>query len=295
MRVRIIFSLKNKGSFLPFHHQYILAQFIKGLIVKGGEEKFYNYNYYSFSGLKGQTKVSRSGLHYYSSYVTLVLSCPEEEFIDYLLKQVFELPKIELGNLIIVPEFTELEEEPELDEAPKYLCISPLVIIQPSFNDESGKRFISPDSDEFSDLLYESTLSRMEKSGWYTPEQLTSFFKFQLVPDMVYINRLKEQQKKFARIYSVFDMDVKYEVRGYTFPFTLYAAKEVQDFVFRCGLGTFAHKGFGMLDIANSNPTNRTTPYKFKRQRVEREKVERPEQERPEREKFVPDTPATEE
>ena len=106
----------------------------------------------------------------------------------------------------------------------------------------------------------------MEKSGWFTPEQMESFYKFQVVPDMVYVNKLKEQQKKFARIYAVYDMDVKYEVRGYTLPFTLYAAPEVQDFVFKCGLGAFTHKGFGMLDLANHPSGVRTTTYKFKRE-----------------------------
>jgi len=266
VRVRLIFSLKNKGSFLPFHHQYILAQFLKGLIVKGGKEEFYNYNFFNFSGLKGQTKVSRSGLHYYSSLVTLVLSSQSEEFIDYLLEQVFATSKIELGNLILSPEYTELEAEPILEVSNKFVCISPLVLITPAFNEEAGKRFINPDSDEFSDLLYESTLTRMEKSGWYSPEQMESFFKFQVVPDMVYVNKLKEQQKKFARIYAVYDLDVKYEVRGYTLPFTLYAAPEVQDFVFKCGLGAFTHKGFGMMDLATHPADNKTTPYKFKRE-----------------------------
>lgn len=266
MRIRLIFSLKNKGTYLPFHHQYILAQFLKGLIVKGGNEEFFNYNYFNFSGLKGQTKVSRSGLHYYSSLVTLVLSSPNEEFMDYLLEQVFATPKIELGNLILSPEYTELESEPQLETSNKFVCISPLVLLTPAFNDESGKRFINPDTDEFSDLLYESTLTRMERSGWYTQEQMESFYKFQVVPDMNYVNKLREQQKKFARIYSVYDMDVKYEVRGYTLPFTLYAAPEVQDFVFKCGLGAFTHKGFGMLDLANHATVQRTTPYKFKRE-----------------------------
>ncbi len=251
---------------MPFHHQYILAQFLKGLIVKGGKEEFYNYNFFNFSGLKGQTKVSRSGLHYYSSLVTLVLSSQSEEFIDYLLEQVFATSKIELGNLILSPEYTELEAEPILEVSNKFVCISPLVLITPAFNEEAGKRFINPDSDEFSDLLYESTLTRMEKSGWYSPEQMESFFKFQVVPDMVYVNKLKEQQKKFARIYAVYDLDVKYEVRGYTLPFTLYAAPEVQDFVFKCGLGAFTHKGFGMMDLATHPADNKTTPYKFKRE-----------------------------
>jgi CRISPR-associated endoribonuclease Cas6 len=51
----------------------------------------------------------------------------------------------------------------------------------------------------------------------------------------------------------MFDSDIRYEVRGYTFPFTLYAAPLVQQFVFENGLGQVAHKGFGMIDVAGHN------------------------------------------
>ncbi len=268
MRVRIIFKLKNKGSFLPFHHQFILAQFIKGVIVKGGDEKYVNYPFYNFSGLKGQTKVSRSGLHYYSNLVTLVLSAQDKEFVDYVLGLIFEFDTISLGNLEIVPMSTEVETQPELTEESKFICISPTVPVKSTFSGVEGKRFIMPETDEFSDLLYDSTMQRMEASGMYTPEQIESFSKFQVVPDMEYLNKLRAKEKKFARIYSVFDMDVKYEARGYTLPFKLYAAKEVQDFVFNCGLGQYTYKGFGMLDLANVNPVGRSKAYTFKKEGV---------------------------
>jgi len=263
VRVRIIFILKNKGSFVPFHHQFLLAQFVKGIILKGGEKQYKDFAYYNFSGLKGQTKVSRNGLHFYSSRVTLVLSCPDKGFVDYFLKNMFQFPQIEIGNLILIPEGVEKEEYPEINDNMKYICISPLVLLNPSFNDNEGKKFISPETDVFSDMLYESTITRMEQFGVYSPEQLSSFYQFQLVPDKVYLKKIKETQKKFARIYPVYDQDVKYEVRGYTFPFTLYAAKEVQEFVFTCGLGAYTHKGFGMLDIANSDPSKRAEVYEF--------------------------------
>ena len=263
MRVRIIFLLKNRGNHVPFHHQYLLAQMIKGILVRGGNQKYINYGFYNFSGLKGQTKVSRKGLHFYSTKVTLVLSSPNKEFIDYFLTNLFEFEQVEIGNLQIQPESVELEGAVEFGESTKFICISPLVLLSSSFNDSTAKRFIPPETDTFSDLLYESTIARMQKVGIYTEEQITSFYKFQLVPDKNYIARLTAAQKKFARIYPVYDQDVKYEIRGYTFPFTLYAAKEVQEFVFHCGLGQFTHKGFGMLDVANCDPNQRVLKYEF--------------------------------
>jgi len=265
LRVRIIFILKNKGANVPFHHQFLLAQLIKGILIKGGSPEMINYSLYNFSGLKGQTKISRNGLHFYSSRITLVLSCPSKEFIDYFLTNLFKFPQIEIGNLVMIPELVEQEQVPEITDSSKYICISPLVLITPSFNDSEGKRYISPETDPFSDLLYESTMQRMSESGSFTTDQLTSFYKFQVVPDKNYLAKIQENQKKFARIYPVFDQDVRYEVRGYTFPFTLYAAKEVQEFVFTCGMGSFTYKGFGMLDLANSDPSARTTEYKFEK------------------------------
>jgi CRISPR-associated endoribonuclease Cas6 len=93
----------------------------------------------------------------------------------------------------------------------------------------------------------------MVATGKFTTEQIAAFYKFQIVPDADYLQRIQATHKKFARIYPVYDNDVKFEVRGYTFPFTLYAAPEVQRFVYENGLGYFCHKGFGMLDIAHSD------------------------------------------
>jgi CRISPR-associated endoribonuclease Cas6 len=259
LRTRIIFSLKNRGAYVPFHHQYLLAQFIRGLLLFGPDPSFRDYTRFNFSGLKGQTKVSRKGLHFYSSKITLVFSCTDPSFRNYLLAQIFEQKDIVVGNLHLAPDYAEDEPPVKMGEESRFLCISPVVPVMPGFNDERGKRYISPDSDEFSDLLYECTLQRMEASGNYTAEELASFYRFQLVPDVGYLGRMQEAHKKIARIYPLFDNDVKFEVRGYTFPFTLYAAQPVQQFIYENGLGYFCHKGFGMLDMVNSNAARRNS------------------------------------
>jgi CRISPR-associated endoribonuclease Cas6 len=261
LRARIIFSLKNRGAYVPFHHQYLLAQVIKGLLIFGPKKEYSDFNHYNFSGLKGQTKVSRKGLHYYSSKVTLVFASSDETFMEYFIARLFEQKELMVGNLQLVPESVEQESPVSITHESRFLCISPIVVIPASFNDERGKKFVPPDADEFSDLLYESTIARMEAQGNYTAEQLASFYKFQMVADKDYIQRIQETHKKFARIYPLFDNDVKFEVRGYTFPFTLYAAKEVQQFVYENGLGYFTHKGFGMLDVANNDSIQRSTQH----------------------------------
>ncbi len=260
MRVRITFKVRNRGSAVPFHHQHLIAQVIKGLVLTSADDQFKNYNYYSFSGLKGQTKVSRAGLHYNSSRVTVVVSSPSRDFIDFLIGLIFDQPKIEFGPLAVVPEYVDEEVTLDFEESTKFLGISPMVLIPAAFNSEDSKQFIEPGTDEFSDLLFESTVQRMEEYG-VEVERIPKIQKFQVVPDLVYINKIRQSQKKFSRIYSIYDQDVRYEVRGYTFPFTLYAPPEVQEFVFTCGIGLYNNKGFGMLDLANVDPTKRTVSY----------------------------------
>jgi len=235
----------------------LLAQTIKGLVMTGGRKEFANYILYNFSGLKGQIKISRKGLHFYSSRVTLVFSASDKDFLDYLLSVLFEQKELLIGNLQLAPEAVENEDPVSIGDSVKFLCISPVVLLPASFNDESGKRFISPQGDEFSDLLYDSTIARMEVSGKFTPDELAQYYKFQVVPDKDYIERIQASHKKFARIYPLYDTDIKYEVRGYTFPFTLYAPQPVQQFVYEHGLGHFSYKGFGMLDVAHHNTVNK--------------------------------------
>jgi CRISPR-associated endoribonuclease Cas6 len=237
---------------VPFHHQFLLAQTIKGVIMLGKKSEFYGFTQYNFSGLKGQIKISRKGLHFYSSRVTLVFSSSNKIFLDYFIASLFEQKELLIGNLQLVPEATEIEEAVVISDSVKFLCISPIVLLPSSFNDEGSKRFISPHADEFSDLLYDNTIERMNASGRFSEQQMADFYKFQLVADKEYIDRLQASHKKFARIYPLYDSDVKYEVRGYTFPFTLYAPQPVQQFIYENGLGHFSHKGFGMVDVATA-------------------------------------------
>ncbi len=263
MRARIVFLLKNRGAYLPFHHQFLLAQVLKGITLKGGDPKFATFNIYNFSGLKGQTKPSRKGLHYYSTRVTLVVSSLNKDFIDYLLLHMFQLPEIELGGLVLQPEKVEIENLDDVEKSEKFICISPIVLMEPKIMDESSKEFIDPEKDEFSDLVYNVTLQRMENCALFDSDKLSGFNEFQVMPDKAYLDKLNNANKKFSRIYPLFDQDVKFEVLGYTFPFTLYAAPEVKKFVFLNGIGALNHKGFGMIDIANQDPNVRAEAYKI--------------------------------
>lgn len=253
MRVRFVFKLINKGAVLPFHHQNLIRSFLETLI---GKSQHLDQQPFNFSGLKGQTKVGKQGLHYFSKRVTIVMSSSFNNFIKELIELVFEQEQFSLGNLLLVPEFVEEEILPEPETDCKYLCISPIVISH-SDNTFLNKQFVLPTGDEFSDLLYESTMNRMEMSGQYTNEEIATFSKFQVVPDQNYTQRMSARGKKFARIYTISYQNQPLEIRGYTFPLTLYAPKAVQEFVIKNGLGELTQHGFGMLDFVDQEAIKR--------------------------------------
>jgi CRISPR-associated endoribonuclease Cas6 len=262
MRVRIVFNNDNKGGIVPFYHQYLISNLIEEVVLEL-PVKFRTFRSYNFSGLKGQIKVSKEGLQYLSSKVTLVFSCPNQEFIDTFLSGLFKREKIKIGELNLRPDMVEREPEISYMEEMKYVCISPIIVTLPTNSEADTKRFISPFTDEFSDLLYEVTIARMESSGKYESSELSSFYKFQIVPDKEYLAKIKEGDKKFARIYPVYENGQKLELRGYTFPFTLYADKKVHEFIFECGMGALCNRGFGMVDLANHLEKQKTVPYNF--------------------------------
>lgn len=229
--------------------------------MKGNDPRFEQFKLYNFSGLKGQTRVSKSGLEFVSSLATLVFACPSKLFIDYFLKLLFEYPTIDIGNLKLSPTACEVEEKIKFGDEHKFICISPMILRQPSTDDEENKRFIYPDATHFSKLLYHSTIERMRSSGAYSEDKLSSYSEFEIEPDDKYLTRMNNKQKKFARVYPVYYKDIRFEVRGYTLPFKLVAPQEIQDFIFTCGIGALTEMGFGMLDLAHADPKARVEEY----------------------------------
>jgi CRISPR-associated endoribonuclease Cas6 len=262
MRVRIIFNLKNKGAKIHFHHQHLLSKFSQQIMVKC-EPQFRDFKFYNFSGLKGQIKVGNGGLHYLSSKVTLVFSSLNIDFINNFLNVLFALPSVQIGEMELNPENIEIETELVFATSTKYVCISPIVLMNTILHSEESKLFYEPQSDSFSDFLYESTMLRMEKSGLYAEKEIASFNDFQFSPDKDYISKMSSEDKKFSRIYQTYINNDKYDVRGYTLPFTLFAAPEVHNFIFNNGLGALGENGFGMVDVANSDPAQRTIKYEI--------------------------------
>jgi len=263
VRVRVIFLTENIGATVPFHHQYIISRLVKEMVAHN--EEFSGFKQFTFSGIKGQTKVSRDGLQILSSRITIVFSSTNVKFIEFLMSKIFACRKLEIANLRIRPESVEEEELPAFTNKMKYLCISPIILSNPVLEGYDPKKFVLPTTDPFSDLIYESTMVAMDKTGLYSAEKMASFYKFQIVPDMEYLHKIREEEKKIARIYNTYISEAKYEVRGYTLPFTLYAEPEVQEFIFSVGVGTITNEGFGMLDIPVSEGKRGSTPYLVKR------------------------------
>jgi CRISPR-associated endoribonuclease Cas6 len=248
MRVRIIFQLLNQGGFVPFHQQSLLSSFVHDFLPK----ELSSSDTWSFSGLKGQTKVTARGLYYSSQKVTLVFSSPSRKLAEAFIHGIFTAGTFGLAGLELQP-IQVLEEVVSFDNlSEKYICISPLVVLSEGFPEAELKQFIQPSSDGFADLLYESTMSRMEKAGFPAAKpEGDAVFSFQ--PDEEYLKKSRDSDRKFSRVYALEGYGNFNELRGYTLPFYLEAPPEIHQFIFQAGLGEATRFGFGMVDFADRN------------------------------------------
>lgn len=249
MRTRIIFSLKNKGAILPFHHQQLISKLLESLLLSSGQcanikESMLSI---SFSGIKGQTKVGKSGLHYCSNKLTLVISGIDENVLTLIINELFKHKKMMIGKLEVIPEEVIIEDIGLLNVETKYLCISPIIV---SKSETYNTQDIDLFSDLLSDLLYDSVMQKIESLNLFQHHDLNEFSNFQIVVDKEYITKAVKNNKKFSRIYKIENSKgEKKEYIGYTFPFKLYAHPKIQELVLSCGIGEFTDKGFGMLDL----------------------------------------------
>jgi CRISPR-associated endoribonuclease Cas6 len=205
---------------------------------------------YNFSGIKGQSKVTSDGLFFDSPKVTIVFSSLNENFVNSFVDALFEYQEVRLGTMLLKP-FQVFREVVSFDnKSVKYICLSPLVPISDGLPKDEIKKFIPPDSETFSDLLYDSTLTRMEKSELFSNEDIKLFSDFYFEPEKDYMAKTKLHEKKFSRIYHTNNKGTQVELRGYTLPFLLSAHPKVHEFIFHSGFGEVTQEGFGMIDFA---------------------------------------------
>lgn len=256
MRVRVVFQVLNEGGIVPFHQQVLLSSFVHDFLPQG----ITGPHSWNFSGLKGQTRVTARGLYYNSQKVTMVFSSPSRELAEGFIYNLFSCSVIGLAGLELRP-IQVLEELTDFfSEREKYICISPLVILAEGLPESQLKQFISPASESFADLLFESTMSRMENAGL----EVSGFSDpgaFRFRPDEEYLRIARESDRKYSRIYSLEGTGNFGDLRAYTFPFFLEASPEVHRFIFESGFGEATRNGFGMLDLADKKERTRLAEY----------------------------------
>ena len=247
MRLKISF-LKVHGSngMVPLHHQKIISALMEEL----RQEIDVQSSGYTFSSLKGTSKVLNGQIRFLSSKVSLVISAPEEEYVKQWVKKIFDRRLVSFAKLTLVPKSYQVISDPAFETVMKYVCISPVIPDQPFENAGTPPPSLDPSSQDFSDLLFNSILDRMEQNG-YTEEQLNQYAEFEITPDPAYIQRVIQAQKKFARIYKNNNNQTIY---GYLLPFSLHAHPDVHRFIWQTGMGLFTSQGFGMLDVVPEAP-----------------------------------------
>jgi CRISPR-associated endoribonuclease Cas6 len=245
MRIRIILGVLNKGGVIPFFHQPQIQEIFYCLMASTEYREFKGY---SFSNLKGGTKVTNDGLEFTSIKATIIVSSYNSDFINCLKRQLQLNNSFSIGSLNLL--VLTIEEELVINNfefSTKYICLSPILV-----NDtwKSNNEYIDPFSDSFSDYLYESTMLKLEEFNVVDEEKLVSLSKFQIVPDKDYLSRLINDPVKFSKLHYINFDNSFIKVRVFSFPFTLFADSVVQRFIYNSGIGELNHFGLGLLDLA---------------------------------------------
>ncbi|MBK7963873.1 MAG: hypothetical protein IPK10_00135 [Bacteroidetes bacterium] len=174
MRVKISFLRDQmSANTIPLHHQTLIAESLYQQIESFGGDR----NLFNFSSLKGTSKIQNGFMRFLSSKVTLVLSARDGQQLEQLVSKIFEMPYLAVGKMNLMPRSHEMITDPEFNTKMRYLCISPMILVDPAKDPEKSQITIDPTSQEFSDILYEQTLDRMERAG-FSESDLNNFAEF---------------------------------------------------------------------------------------------------------------------
>lgn len=253
MRIRLVFSILRNNGLLPFHQQSTLHTFFKRHLDRFPKEVLYEPIQMSFSGIKGHSIVHKDGLEYDSPKITIVVSSPYKFLIEELVDEIFSWPSFDLDCLVVKPSQVLIELPPDFDQIESYVCLSPLAVRYLPANELENKKHLNPEEISFSRILWDSTLSKVKASGFFSEAEWKEFPPISVTPDADYLRKCLEMNRKISRMYALPSQNAGSEIRAYTFPFQLNAHPEIHKFLFYCGLGAFTQCGFGMLDLANKN------------------------------------------
>lgn len=242
MRVKLSF-LRDQSSVnsIPLHHQKLLSTTLHEVASSVSSTPVA----FSFSSIKGTSRIQNGFMKFLSTKVTLVISSPDQDFFSKFISEIFSRPFISVGKLNLIPKNQEAIADPEFQKRMRYLCISPLVLTNPDIDPDANQEMISPVSTEFSDALFNVTLDRMEAAG-YTETQLAQYAEFEIKPDREYVEKVIDSGKKFARYYKSAQGNT---MMGYLLPFTLHAHPDVHNFIWKNGAGVLTEQGYGMIDL----------------------------------------------
>ncbi len=246
MRIKITFLKQFKSpSNLPLHHQNTLYRCLSEFI----EFPLPMDILFTFSPIKGTSTVFKGSIKFITNKVNLIISSNNEHIIQKIADRMFENNVIHLGKMNLIPKTKTIVDKPEFTTEMKYVCIAPIVVRETQNTLEESERVFDPMQNEFSDMLFNSTIERMHAIG-LSEENLKEFDTFEIRPDHSYIKKIIETNKRFARFYK--DNDGK-TIVGYLFPFILHAHPKVHEFIYETGLGLYTMQGYGMVDIVKDN------------------------------------------
>ena len=110
MRVKISFLRDHSSAnSIPLHHQKLLTD----SLVPFFESLTADKTLFNFSSLKGTSKIMNGFMRMLSSKVTLVISGRNKEYMDQIIKMIFERPYLTVGKMNLIPKNYDIIPDPD--------------------------------------------------------------------------------------------------------------------------------------------------------------------------------------
>ncbi len=264
MRFQIIFSLLPEDNRLPIGYQYYISSWIYSRIKASdenyarflhdegfgeGPHKFKLFNFGPLDLRPYRADWDSGHFELLGQEIRLTVSFSLSEMAQHFVKGVYEEDTFFIGtpdrNIALKVSEIRLLPQPEYQGTMSYRTVAPCCISRPARGTESYGQYLPPSDAEFVPRLIKNL-----KKRYLAAQCIPSGEDFDGEDENIEVDiQLLGKVPKSKLIEIRTDASKSIKVRGWQFDCKVIAAVEIQQFIWRAGLGEKGSMGFGMVEV----------------------------------------------
>ena len=252
MRVKLTLMATGPKTALPLNYNHAVAGLIYRTLGSASEEfatKLHDegfkaerrsFKLFTFSRLfANRSRVAGNRLLLESPQVTLLVSSPVADFVEYFVSGLFQSERFNIAGAEFKLAEAETIAPPEFSERMRFRALAP---ITESVRDEQNRvRYLGLE-DDWSEIIKGNLVRKHIALHGREPSDSRLHWEW----DKVYIT---EQAKRNRRPSVLIEVSEGIKVRGWLVPFTIEGSKELIEIGYEAGFGKNNAMGFGMAEV----------------------------------------------